>query len=104
VAAAKKFIVFHQDPGISWEKIEENWAKSAHVESATWIRTYYNKKEKIRYCLWLADSEAKLKGVFKKLGVSYQSITRIEETVPDLWGRKWPEHLAAEAESATLGF
>lgn len=104
MAAAKKFMVYHQDPGISWEKVEENWAKSANVESATWIRTYFNKTEKVRYCLWLADDETKLKDVFKRLGVTYQSLVEIEETVPDLWGRKWKEHLAADAKSATLGF
>jgi len=104
MATAKKFMVFHKDPGISWEKVEENWAKSANVESATWIRTYYNKAEKVRYCLWLADDEAKLKEVFNKLGVTYQSLMEIEETVPDLWGKKWKEHLAADAKSATLGF
>jgi len=42
--------------------------------------------------------------VFKKLGVTYQSLLEIEETVPDLWGRKWKEHLTADAKSSTLGF
>jgi hypothetical protein len=28
----------------------------------------------------------------------------VEETVPDLWGKKWKEHLAAESKADTLGF
>ena len=104
MAQTKKFMVYHKDPKISWKKVEENWAKSANVESATWVRTYYNKKEKVRYCLWLASNEEHLKKVFKKLGVSYESLLEIEETVPDLWGKKWKEHLSADSKSATLGF
>lgn len=100
----KKFLVFHLDPNTSWDKVEENWAKSANVQTATWIRTYYNKSLKIRYCLWLAESEERLKEIFKQLGVTYQSLTEVEETLPDLWGKKWQAHLAADAKAATLGF
>jgi hypothetical protein len=31
-----KFMVVHDDPQISWEKVEENWAKLAKVEQCTW--------------------------------------------------------------------
>lgn len=104
MAKAKKFMVYHKDPKVSWKKIEENWARSANIETATWVRTYYNKKEKVRYCLWLAPDEKNLEKVFKKLGVSYESLIEIEETVPDLWGKKWKDHLSADSKSATLGF
>ncbi len=104
MAKIKKFMAVHRDPNISWEKIEENWAKAANVEAATWIRTYYSKKEGVRYCLWLAPDAEKLKSVFNDLGIIYESLLEVEETIPDLWGHKWKEHLAAESKSDTLAF
>jgi hypothetical protein len=58
----------------------------------------------LRYCVWLAPSEAELKSVFSDLDISFESMIEVEETVPDLWGKRWEEHLAAEAEASTLGF
>lgn len=104
MAKIKKFMVVHRDPKISWKKVEENWAKSANVEAATWIRTCFNRKEGVRYCVWLAADAKKLKSVFKDLGVGYESLLEVEETVPDLWGGKWKKHLAAESKSDTLAF
>lgn len=104
MAKMKKFMAVHRAPDISWEKVEENWAKSANVEEATWIRTYYNKNVGVRYCNWLAPDAEKLKSVFKDLGVSYESLIEVEETVPDLWGDKWEKHLKAESKADTLGF
>lgn len=100
----KKFMAVHRDPEISWEKVENNWAKSASVESATWIRTYFNRNEGVRYCTWMASDLEQMKSVFNDLGVTYESLLEVEETVPDLWGKKWEEHLAADAKSDTLGF
>jgi hypothetical protein len=100
-----KFIVYHDNPDISWEKVEENWGKLANVEEATWVRTYYNKEKGVRYCVWLAPSEKKLKEIFDDLAISLETIVEIEETVPDFWGKKrWKEHLAEEAKADTLAF
>ena len=104
MAKPAKFMVVHHDPNISWDKVEENWAKAATVESATWIRTFYNRKEGIRYCLWMAQDSNNLKEIFKNLNVSWESVVEIEETVPDLWGREWEEHVEAEAKADTLAF
>lgn len=99
-----KFMVVHVDPHIPWEKVEENWAKLANVEHATWVRTCYNKEKGVRYCVWLAPSETELATIFEELHISYDSIVEVEETVPDLWGKKWKEHLKAEETADTLGF
>ena len=86
------------------KKVEENWTKLADLEEATWVRTCYNKAKGIRYCIWLAPSLKVLETIFAALDISYQSIIEVEETVPDLWGKKWREHLKAEATADTLGF
>ena len=99
-----KYMVVHADSHVPWEKVEENWAKLANVENATWVRTCYNKEKGIRYCIWLAPSAKVLTTIFEELDISYESITEVEETVPDLWGKKWQEHLEADATADTLGF
>jgi hypothetical protein len=73
------------------------------VESATWVRTYYNDEKGVRYCLWLAPSEEDLKDIFTEIGISWESIVPVEETVPDLWGEKWNEHLEKDVAADTLG-
>ena len=100
----KKFMVVHRDPNLRWETIEQNWAKLANVESATWIRTYFNRNLGVRHCLWMAQKEENLKRVFRDLNVGYESILDVEETVPDLWGKKWDEHLKQESKADTLAF
>lgn len=100
----KKFMVVHRDPNITWQDVEANWAKSAAVESPTWIRTYYNKKRGVRYCVWLAPDEATLKSTFKDLKVAFETLIDVEETVPDLWGESWKKHLSKESKSDTLAF
>lgn len=65
---------------------------------------YYNKEKSIRYCVWLAPDENTLKAVFSELNISWDSLVEVEETVPDLWGKKWKEHLEAEASASTLAF
>ena len=105
MAELLKFMVVHKDPNISWEQVEENWRKLANVESATWVRTCFNKKEGVRYCIWLAPDDVTLKNVFSDLHVTWVSMLEVEETTPDLWGKKkWEEHLAAEATADTKGF
>jgi hypothetical protein len=100
----KKFMVVHSDQEIPWGKVEENWAKLANVESATWIRTCFNKKEGIRYCVWLAPDAELLKEIFSSIDVGWVSMLEVEETVPDLWGGEWEAHIKAEETADTLGF
>jgi ribosomal protein L12E/L44/L45/RPP1/RPP2 len=51
----------------------------------------------------MASSEEDLKNIFTEIGISWESIIQVEETVPDLWGKKWDEHLQEEAMADTLG-
>ena len=99
-----KFMIVHNDPNISWEKVEENWAKLANVETCTWVRTLFNKEKGLRYCEWLSPDERTLKSIFLDLNISYETIVAVEETVPDLWGKRWEEHLLAEETASTRGF
>lgn len=95
-------MVVHHNPGIDCNEVQANWRKLAKVEPATWVRTYFNEEKGMRYCIWLAQSEKDLRDIFNELDVSYESITAVEETVPDLWGEKWDEHLEREAVADTL--
>ena len=104
MAKMLKYMIVHHDPNISWEEVEENWAKLASVEKCTWVRTCFNKEKGLRYCVWLAPDERTLKSVFMDLQISYESMVEVEETVPDLWGKRWEEHLAAEETASTRGF
>jgi hypothetical protein len=70
MARNKKFMVVHNDPDISWNKVEENWTKLANVESATWVRTFFNRKKGVRYCLWLASDAKNLINIFDELDIS----------------------------------
>ena len=99
----RKFIAVHNNPGIDCEVIQANWRKAAMIEDATWERTYYNDYSGMRYCIWLANDEDQLKKIFTDMNVSWESILPIEETVPDLWGEKWDEHLEADKTADTLG-
>jgi hypothetical protein len=104
MAKIRKYMVVHNDPNITWAKVEENWAKLANVEECTWVRTFFNRRKRVRFCEWLAPDEKSLKSTFNELDISYDSIVEVEETVPDLWGKKWEEHLAAEEKASTLAF
>jgi len=97
-------MVVHKDPHISWTEVEENWRALANIESATWVATFFNKKEGVRYCLWLAADEKELRSIFDEFNVSWDSILEVEETTPDLWVRKWKEHLEKEKKADTLAF
>ncbi|MFP4445789.1 MAG: nickel-binding protein [Desulfosudaceae bacterium] len=99
----KKFMAVHHDPNVNCEQLQGNWRQLANVESAKWERTYYNEKEGWRFCLWLADDAEHLKKIFNEIGISWEYIVEVEETVPDLWGEKWAEHVAKERVADTLG-
>lgn len=104
MAKMLKYMVVHKDPDVSWKKVEENWAKLAKIEKCTWVRTFFNREKGVRYCEWLASDERTLKSIFIDLNISFESIIEVEETVPDLWGKKWEEHLKAEEKASTLAF
>ncbi len=104
MAKMLKYMVVHKDPDILWEKVEENWAKLANIENCMWVRTFFNRKKGVRYCEWLAPDESTLKSSFADLDITFESILEVEETVPDLWGKKWEEHLEAEEKASTRAF
>lgn len=103
MAKQKKYMVVHNNPGIDCTVVQNNWRKLAKVESATWVRTYFNEDKGTRYCLWLAEDEEQLKKIYTEMDVSWESILDVEETVPDMWGESWEEHLEAEKTADTLG-
>ncbi len=103
MAQLKKFMMVHNNPGINCDEVQANWRKFAQVETGTWIRTYFNEDKGVRYCIWLAPSEETLKNIFTEIGISWDSIIEVEETVPDLWGEKWEEHLEKDKVADTLG-
>ncbi len=96
-------MVVHRAPQLSWEIVEKNWRKSANIESATWITTYFNVEEGVRYCLWNAPDKAALEKIFGNLEISFESIAEVEETKPHKWGKKWVTCLEADATAETLG-
>ncbi len=99
-----KFMVVHNDPHIKWEDVEQNWRKLAKLEDVKWDRTYFNRTVGVRYCLWFSPSQEKLESVFENLSINYESIVEVEETLPDLWGKMWEEHLKEEEKADTLAF
>jgi len=103
MARLRKFMAVHHNPGIDCKVVQANWRKLAQVENAKWLVTYFNEDSGWRYCVWLAPDEAELRKIFDGINVSYESIMPIEETVPDLWGEKWQEHLALDAVADNLG-
>ena len=88
MAKVNKYMMVHTTPGINCDEVRADWRKLAQVETATWLKTYYNKEKGVRYCIWLAPSEEDLKHIFTEIGISWDSIMLVEETLPDLWGRK----------------
>lgn len=99
----KKFMVVHHNPGIDCNVVQDNWRKMAAIETATWERTYINENEGWRFCVWTAPDREELEKIFDGIGVSWESIVPVEETVPDMWGPKWEEHLKQEEFASTLG-
>jgi Nickel responsive protein SCO4226-like len=92
-----KYMVTHRSPELNWHIVERNWSELAGFEHAQWIKTYFNVNEGVRYCIWLARDTGKLKQAFAFLDIGWESILEIEETTPDMWGRKRTEHIKAEA-------
>jgi hypothetical protein len=92
----KNYMVVHRDPQVPWEKVEENWSRMVDLEPATWIRTFYNMDEKVRYCLWQAPNEDILKKIFSEFSITWESILEVKETVPDIWEKKYREQMEAE--------
>jgi hypothetical protein len=100
----KTYMVVHRAPELSWEAVEENWRKLANVETAKWIYTFYNVEKSVRFCVWHAPDRKTLEKVFVDLDISFESITEVTKTKPDLWGdQQWEKHLEAEAAADTLG-
>jgi hypothetical protein len=100
----KKFMVVHKAPGLSWAIVEKNWRRLARLETAKWVKTYYNQTQGVRFCLWLAPDMEELEKIFSDMEVSWETMHEVEETKPDLWGEdRWKEHLEAEATADTLG-
>ena len=99
----KRYMAVHSNPGIDCSVVQANWRKLAKVEAATWERTYFNEGKGKRFCIWLAQDEEQLKKIFTDMDVSWELIIPVEETVPDLWGDRWQEHLKMEATADTLG-
>ena len=92
----KNYMVVHRDPQVSWDVIEKNWSKMVDLEPATWLRTYYNMDEKVRFCMWLAPNEGALKKIFADFKISWESILEVKETIPDIWAREYREQMEAE--------
>ena len=103
MAKLRQYMVVHRNPGIDCNEVQANWRKMATIERETWVRTFFNEEKGMRFCIWLAESEERLITIFTELDVSYESIIPIEETVPDLWGEKWQEHLEKDAVADNLG-
>ena len=80
-----RFMVIHRSRDKNWGEVEENWAKLAQVKSASWERTWFNKNEGVRYCLWHSPDVETLKKIFNDLSIEWESIMEVEETVPDIW-------------------
>jgi uncharacterized protein DUF4242 len=98
-----KYMMVHNTPGIDCEEVQANWRKLAKIEAGAWLRTYYNEEKGIRYCLWMTQSEEELKNIFIEIGISWDTITPVEEIIPDLWGEKWNEHLKNDVVADNLG-
>ena len=91
-----KYMMVHNNPGVDCEEVQNNWRKLSKAEDALWMRTYFNEEKGVRFCLWMAPSEETLKNIFTEIGISWESIILVEETVPDLWGQGWDEHLTQD--------
>ena len=100
----KKFMVYHYDPGIDCNIVQENWRKLSRITSAKWIRTYINWDKGMRYCIWFSPSKEVLEDTFDNMDVKWMSIVEVEETVPDLWGQEWEKHLKEEETADTKGY
>ena len=99
----QQYMAVHCNPGIDCKVVQANWRKMVKLESAKWVRTYINEEKGMRYCIWLAPGEKALKKIFDEMKVSYETILPVVETVPDMWGDQWQEHLKTDFSADTLG-
>lgn len=97
----KIYMVVHRDPDISWDKVEKNWSKMVDLEPATWLRTYYNMDEKVRFCMWMAPNKEALKKIFADFQIRWESILEVEETIPDIWAKRYRAQAEAEEREDT---
>ncbi len=81
----KKYMMVHNNLDVDWQVVKDNWRKLATIEDATWVRTYYNEEKGIRFCIWMTHNEEELKDIFTEIGISWETITQVEETIPDVW-------------------
>jgi hypothetical protein len=89
------FMVVHKSPELSWKELEKKWRDLARVQDAIWVRTWFNKKEAIRYCEWMAPNAQTLEEIFSRYKVSWVSISEVEKTSPGSW--RWEQSpLAAD--------
>jgi hypothetical protein len=99
----KQYMAVHRDPKVDCKVVQANWRKMAKLESAKWVRTYINEEKGMRYCIWMAPDENELKRIFTEMKVSFETILPVVETVPDMWGDQWWEHLKKDDRADTLG-
>jgi hypothetical protein len=99
----QQYMAVHCNPGIDCKVVQANWRKMAKLKSAKWVRTYINEEKGMRYCIWLSPDENELKRIFDGMKVSYEAILPVVETVPDMWGDQWQEHLKKDSSADTLG-
>lgn len=103
MARMQTFMAVHHDPGVDCSKVQANWRKMAAVEAGHWLRTYFNDSDGWRYCIWQAPDAGTLQKIFDDMGVSCERIVPVEETVPDMWGPRWEEHIQQDAAADNLG-
>lgn len=103
MAKMNKYLMISDDPNVDCDDVQANWRKMAAVESATWVKSYYNEEKGQRYAIWLSPSEADLEKILTEIGIKWDAVVKVEETVPDMWGQKWEEHLAQDAAADNLG-
>ncbi len=99
----QQYMAVHRDPDVNCNVVQANWRKMAKLESAKWVRTYINEEKGMRYCIWMAPDENELKKIFTEMKVSFETILPVVETVPDMWGDQWQEHLKKDDKADTLG-
>ena len=103
MAKMDKYLMISDDPNIDCDEVQANWRKMASVESATWVKSYYNEEKGQRYAIWLSPTEEDLGKILTGIGIKWDALIKVEETVPDMWGQKWEEHLTQDATADNLG-
>ena len=79
------YMAVHHSPQLSWEVVEKKWMALSEEHDAVWVRTWFNRKEGVRYCEWLAPDARTLERIFGRHGVTWESILEVEKTSPGSW-------------------